>query len=141
MVSPTVRICPGVKGKRCKCFLSNESRDLHPTCVSYRVNAYEVSFPCNICAVWDEGHWAPFHGVHVGLAFEQMKKGEHRLARTGARGKHNSSFLGFSGGQSASTSSPCLSVFISYVSSSISLPSIFWSTSLPTCSLSFVELD
>ena len=121
------RVCLGTRGESCRCFLPNESRDPHPTCISCRSNNYGVSSPRNTCAMLGEDQWSAFHRVHEIISSGILKKGEHNLASNIARAMARDKFTLFSGFLQVSTLSLALSELSSDAISLTLLPLIFLS--------------
>ena len=59
-MSRELRICPGVRGRKCGPFLSTLDRDPHPTCARCRGKICTRDMTCDVCADWSSAQWELF---------------------------------------------------------------------------------
>ena len=59
-MSRELRICPGVRGRKCGAFLSSLDRDSHPTCARCRGKICTRDMTCDFCVGWTPGQWELF---------------------------------------------------------------------------------
>ena len=59
-MSKELRICPGVRARKCGAFLARLDRNPHPTCTRCRGRICTKDMTCDFCAVWSAEQWALF---------------------------------------------------------------------------------